>query len=691
VDSSGNTYKRDDCVCLPPRGHTYQTFCTSERNFHEEEGYYFDFVEMETKEVSGEINVIANQPGTNPQFTGNLRGTVSHTSAKSGGNTTYIFVPNSNEATVSKIRSEDCTEECKYSVGSNPSVAAVDMDGNVWIGNHDSGDVTKVKSDTCNVIDTYDVGDGPQALAIDGDGNLWVGNSNDNTLWKLDGKTGNCLIGDPKRNPTCPSGSTPILIPDYPYGAVYDCGGNIWVISQTSNTLYKVRVSDATIIGRYDIGDQTYGIAIDRNGDLWLSGSGSGNIYKLNGNTGVIICKKYLGGVTSGIAIDRDNNAWVSDSKSGYLYKVDGSSCEILGTHGTGSEPVGVGMDFKDNVWVVNRMDNSAIKYDLNGTKVCTAPTGDGPSAYSDMTGYSLWQVCNNQTLEHDYVKESKGGYLIDFQALNFPHPLLNYLNPRWNIAPADVNCEGYCREKGLFPAAECTCPQDPTRNGCVFANQTNTGYEYCMPDCSEVFGSGYTTQCCCAAPQFKTDNANLTVFIHFRNNVEDQTFALFPKREENKPYARININVTIRQPSKITCTVNDSVKPGDEVVIKSSLIDPLTGQGIPDEQITIEVEAYGLKKDIRTDHAGNAVFPKFIALDHSTRITCSYAGGDKYTESSSSAYMNIYSIDRIWWFLSPEVLLLFIVLAVLVFSYRWFRGGGFDLYSMWDELRGRK
>jgi len=53
------------------------------------------------------------------------------------------------------------------------------------------------------------------------------------------------------------------------------------------------------------------------------------------------------------------------------------------------------------------------------------------------------------------------------------------------------------------------------------------------MPDCSEVFGSGYTTQCCCAAPQFKTDNANLTVFIHFRNNVEDQTFALFPKERK--------------------------------------------------------------------------------------------------------------------------------------------------------------
>ena len=91
------------------------------------------------------------------------------------------------------------------------------------------------------------------------------------------------------------------------------------------------------------------------------------------------------------------------------------------------------------------------------------------------------------------------------------------------------------------------------------------------------------------------------------------------------------------------------------------------------------------------TDHAGKAEFPNFMAGDQSTRISCVYAGGKKYTESSGSAYMNIYSINRIWWFLSPEVLLLLIVLVILAFSYKWFKGGSFDLYSMWDELRGKK
>ncbi len=690
-DANGTTYKRDDCVCLPPKGQTYETFCASDRTFHEEEGYYFDFVEMETREVNGDVNVIAGQPGTNPQFTGNLRGTVAYNGNKRLGQTSYIFVSNSNEGTVSKIRTNDCMEVCKYSVGSNPSSTSVDNDGNAWVGNYNSGDVTRLESNTCNVVDTYKVGDGPRAIAVDDENNIWIGNSNDNTLWKLDGKTGNCLIGDRTKNPTCPAGSAPINISDYPYGAVYDCRGNIWVITNHNNVLYKVRTSDAAVIGRYEIGNATYGIAIDRNGDIWLGGSSSGNVYKINGDTGNIICKKTVGAMTKGVAIDRDDNAWVADSDAGEIYKIDGTNCELLGTYPTGSGPIGIGMDFDNHVWAINQNDNTAIKYDLRGNKLCLAPTGDGPYTYSDMAGYNLWQICHGKNLTHSYVRESKGGYTIDFEALNYPNPLLKYQNEKWNDLAPDTNCNDYCREKGLFSAAVCACPQDPAQKGCIYANQTGTGYEYCQTDCGDVFGTDYATKCCCAQPRFKTDDANLTLFIHFRNNESDQTFNLFPKRTETKPYAMVNINVTIREPSTISCKVNDSVKSGDDAVISASLTDPLTGQGIPDEPITIEIEAYGLKKEIRTDSSGKAAFPKFTAGDESTRITCSYAGSRKYTESSGSAYMNIYSLDRIWWFLSPEVLLLFIVLAILAFSYKWFRGGGFDFYSLWDELRGKK
>ena len=62
-----------------------------------------------------------------------------------------------------------------------------------------------------------------------------------------------------------------------------------------------------------------------------------------------------------------------------------------------------------------------------------------------------------------------------------------------------------------------------------------------------------------------------------------------------------------------------------------------------------------------------------------------------KYTPSSSAANLNVYSLNRFWWFVSPEVLLVLIVIVILAFSYRWFAGGGLDLYGMWDELRGKK
>ena len=62
-----------------------------------------------------------------------------------------------------------------------------------------------------------------------------------------------------------------------------------------------------------------------------------------------------------------------------------------------------------------------------------------------------------------------------------------------------------------------------------------------------------------------------------------------------------------------------------------------------------------------------------------------------RYTPSSAAANLNVYALNRFWWFVSPEVLLVLIVIVILAFSYRWFGGKGLDLYGLWDELRGKK
>ena len=90
----------------------------------------------------------------------------------------FIWVPNLNEGTVSKVNTTDGKELGRYRVGpptpnSNPSRTTVDLQGNCWVGNRRIGTVVKVGLDeagqcvdrnTNGVIDT--------SRDTDGDGDI---------------------------------------------------------------------------------------------------------------------------------------------------------------------------------------------------------------------------------------------------------------------------------------------------------------------------------------------------------------------------------------------------------------------------------------------------------------------------------------------------------------------------------------
>lgn len=692
VAKNGSVYKRTDCVCLPPMGHSYKTPCTSDRTFHEEEGYYFDFTDLETKEVS-EIGLMGKR-GTNPVFRGNLKGNVTHGVTVEKFDTSYIYIANSRDNTVSKVSTHDCTEVCTYDVGASPSRTAVDLKGEVWVANRDSKDVTRLDGDSCRVIDTYPVGNGPRPIVADDDNNIWVGNARDNNVWKLNGTSGECIIGDPARNPTCPADSSPIPVGNNPYGGVYDCNGHVWIICTGDDRLFKIRTSDGVVVspaGGYRVGGDTYGIAIDTDGNIWLGGSGSGNVYKVDGATGSILCQEKISGYTRGLVVDEYNNPWVADHTANEVIHVDGSNCQVLGRYGVGSGPIGVTIDADGNVWGVNRESDDAVKLNgSDGSYLCTAQVGDEPYTYSDMSGHNIWKICHNKTLKYERVKEVRGGYLLDFEAIEFPYSLVKYKKREWYDAVKGENCSTLCRDLGLYSVPVCDCAYWGSTGKCIKCKQGT--YVECRDDCTRSCEDAWDSQqCCCATPYMAFENATMTIFIHFRDNVEDQTFPLFPPRTESKPYADIYINVTMRNPSKVICVAKpDSTKPRGGFIVNVTLLNALNGTGISGENVTIYFEAYNVYSKVTTDSDGKAEF-MFKTTEQGTKIKCMYEGNAIYTSSEDSSYVNVYSLDRFWWFLSPEVLLLLIILILLAFSYKWFRGGRLNIYDMWDELRGRK
>ncbi|MEA3254208.1 MAG: VWA domain-containing protein [Candidatus Altiarchaeota archaeon] len=182
-------------------------------------------------------------------------------------------------------------------------------------------------------------------------------------------------------------------------------------------------------------------------------------------------------------------------------------------------------------------------------------------------------------------------------------------------------------------------------------------------------------------------ENANITVFVHFRDDTGNQTFSLLPERKEGNLY----VNVTMMNPVEILYTVDPrrhDLSEGTTVGINITLMDAFTSQGIPDEEITVEAVGYDISEVLTTDGEGNARF-EFQIGPRDTNIRLMYES--EYAQAEEVFYLSVSNLSMLWWFLSPDVLLMVIILVLLAFSYKWFREGRLDPYSMWNELRGRK
>lgn len=61
------------------------------------------------------------------------------------------------------------------------------------------------------------------------------------------------------------------------------------------------------------------------------------------------------------------------------------------------------------------------------------------------------------------------------------------------------------------------------------------------------------------------------------------------------------------------------------------------------------------------------------------------------YVPTKTSDYYDVVSLSKVWWLLSPEVLLLIIALITLAVSYKWFGDRKINIDELIKELKGEK
>lgn len=333
----------------------------------------------------------------------------------------FIWVPNSNDGTISKVDTATGAELGRYRTGpgsGSPSRTTVDLQGNCWVGNRNTGTVVKVgllengqcvdrnkngKIDTSSGSDllpwgqdecvllevslnkgsevTCTVGgqcpsngSGPRGIAIDANNNLWAGTYNQGMYYQINGTTGAIM----KKIDV--SGHNP-------YGGIIDKSGVLWSADIGGNVLRLVTAT-GTFTKIPIAGSQPYGMGLSQDGRLYIAGWCSNKLTMINTATGAIAWIKDTGDSCSrGVAVTNDGDVWVANSGSNTVTRWTQDGVKKATIQGF-QHPTGVATDAAGKVWVVDYNSSNIYRINPAGNAVeLTKAVGGAHYGYSDMTG----------------------------------------------------------------------------------------------------------------------------------------------------------------------------------------------------------------------------------------------------------------------------------------------------------------
>ena len=376
----------------------------------------------------------------------------------------YIWVPNSNQGTVSKVSTITGLELARYRTSpsssassASPSRTTIDLDGGCWVGNRGTGTVVMIgllenggfydrngngiietsrDLDGNGVIEgaelldwgldecvlwevivisgqegayrpgeytgSYSNAPGVRGIAIDRDNNVWAGTYGTRRYYYINGTTGEIM----RNIDISSSGHTP-------YGAIVDQNGILWSSGSNSNQVLRLDPKTNTFTS-IPLRHCSYGISLDRNNHLFVSGGQHSWLTRINILTGTIDWRKpAVPG--SGVAVTDDGDVWIANHGTGTVTRYTNNG-DFKATIIIGNTPKGVSVDNNGKIWVVDYGDEYVHRinpkaptnsegYIVNGVEFSKRIIGGTHYGYSDMTGSVSSTITTNHgtwTFIHD-------------------------------------------------------------------------------------------------------------------------------------------------------------------------------------------------------------------------------------------------------------------------------------------------
>jgi len=316
----------------------------------------------------------------------------------------FIWVPNSNEGTVSKVDTRSGKELGRYCTGprsnGNPSRTTVDLFGNCWVGNRHTGTVVKIGLlENGQYMDRNWNGIIETSRDLDGDGKI----SDDEILpWASD----ECVIYEvvliPEAEGTYIPGqyqgayASDSLEPG-PRGIAVDRSSNIWAGCFGSMKYYYIRGSDGQILKTIDVSSfnhNAYGAVVDENGILWSSGHDEGHVLRLDPMDDSISIVN-VGHFVYGLGLDRFGHLFVSGWSGSKLSRINIQTGTVDWTKPGVYESRGVACTDDGDVWTADSQPCTVTRWSNDGDKLQTIPVGNTPTGVVVDADGKVWVVDN--------------------------------------------------------------------------------------------------------------------------------------------------------------------------------------------------------------------------------------------------------------------------------------------------------
>ncbi len=329
--------------------------------------------------------------------------------AEQGSILPYIWVPNSNEATVSKVDTITGRELGRYHTGpdssGNCSRTTVDLQGNCWVANRQTSSAVKIGLlERGHYIDRNGNGVADTSRDLNNDGDI---TGAEMLPWGQD----ECVLCEVilvagKEGTYVPGTYAGAYASDYwtpgLRGVAVDENNNVWLGTYNTKKFYYV-LSNGTISRTIDVSGvnhTSYGAVLDSQGILWSSGNDKNHVLWLDSTDdsfGIIP----LGHHCYGLALNQEGKLYISGWQSNKITLIDTQTKTLLWTRDTTYSMKGGAVSADGDVWFASEPSNLVVRFDPNGIQKTIVPVGASPTGVAIDQQGKIWAVDNGDEYIH--------------------------------------------------------------------------------------------------------------------------------------------------------------------------------------------------------------------------------------------------------------------------------------------------